>query len=234
MDLDRVERSTGRDGIRIVVEEEHHVFRFEDRYNLAENRGSRTLSFGVLSGEPVSAVRAALEFLDHCRTPNVGRLSIRHTPPERGVIDPNLAFTWPDEMQHKVHSLTQAIEFLSIIQEHSSAPILVPDWTQVTTDHIAEWQFVATILNGHKAIRTYPEGHCLIIELPADTVIPDGTFAVTVPLSAQIGTEQVQLGRVEAWLTDAVMIEHYAQETRTLHALTTPERRVRFRLPDAT
>ncbi|GHF35334.1 hypothetical protein AMYBAR_003838 [Amycolatopsis bartoniae] len=233
VNVNRVDRSAGRDGVRVVLEEEHHVFRLEDRYNLAGNRGNRTLSFGTFSGQPVTAIRSALKFLAHCRAPNVGRLSIRHTPPEHGTIDPNLAFDWPEEMQDELRSLTEAIESLSVIQQHTSSPIRVPDWADVTNNQIADWHFVAAILSGHEAARRYPEGHCLIVELSTDTVVPEGTFAVTVPLFTQIGPQRIELGHVEAWLTDPITIERRTQGDHTYHAVTTLDRRVRYRLSDA-
>jgi hypothetical protein len=97
VDLDRVDRSRGTAGVRVVSEELHHVFTIEDRYNLTEGNGTRTIRIRDVTGEPVDAVRSALNFLSHAQPPNMGRLSVRHTPPELGVIDANLGFDAAEE-----------------------------------------------------------------------------------------------------------------------------------------
>lgn len=66
VDLDRVERSRGTEGVRVVLKEASGVFTLEDRYNLKEKPGSRYLTRNDYSGEPVAKVLPALTFLAHC------------------------------------------------------------------------------------------------------------------------------------------------------------------------
>jgi hypothetical protein len=136
-------------------------------------------------------------------------------------------------MKAELEALTGITESLSVIQQHSSSPIRIPDLANVSGSQITEWHFLAKILRGEEAIRIYPEGHCLWIELPADAVVSEGTFGVTLPLFAEIGGQRVELGTVEAWLTDPTLIERRTQDDHAFYAVSTPDRRVRFRLPDA-
>lgn len=92
VDLDRIERSHGTEGYRVVLQETNGVFEMEDRYNLSGSDSSRRLTFNDLTGMPATKVLSAVTFLSHCHSPNVGRLSRRYTPPERGILDSNLAF----------------------------------------------------------------------------------------------------------------------------------------------
>ena len=47
------------------------------------------LRLGSFAGQPVTQVRPALEFIRRCRPPNIGRTSLRHTPPELGTTGPD-------------------------------------------------------------------------------------------------------------------------------------------------
>lgn len=54
----------------MVLEEVHRVFAIEDRYNRADMMIARTMRLGDFTGQPVSAVRPAREFVCRCRPPN--------------------------------------------------------------------------------------------------------------------------------------------------------------------
>lgn len=230
-DVVRVERSEGVAGIRVVLQEVNGMFTIEDRYNLKERTGSRNISFSGFTGAPVGAAHSSLRFLTHCRSPNVGRLSARHTPPERGVLDPNLAFVWSDEAAKHLAAMFRLMEDLLTIQQNASAVVRVPDIDELTAQQVAQWRFVASILRGEDVTRTYPEGHQLLIELAEE--LPDsdlaGLVTITVPLTVDIGRETLDLGRVGVVLDNPTLLQRIPQEDRIVHALTTPDRRVRYR-----
>jgi len=231
VDVDRVDRSQGRDGIRVVLEELHHVFTIEDRYNLSKMTGRRRVSFGDFAGQPVAAVRPALTFLAHCHAPNVGRLSVRHTPSERGVIDPNYGFEWPEDMHRILIMMVNAVDSLAHIQQHTSTPIRVPDLTSLPRGQIRRWHFAAKLLRGEDVTVTYPEGHCLVIELATDITASEGSLGVSVPLTVDIDGQEIDLGRVEVWLNNPTLIERKEYRERVHHAFTTPDRSVCYRRP---
>jgi len=234
-DVVRVERSEGAVGVRVVLREVNGIFTLEDRYNLRERTGSRNIQFGGFTGAPVTAARAALVFLTHCKPPNVGRLSVRHTPPERGVLDPNLGFVWSDEAAGHLASMLGLMEDLLLIQENTSAVVRVPDVNELPAQHVAQWRFAARILRGEEIRGTYPEGHGLIIDLAQE--LPDsevaGSVTISVPLTVDVGSQTVDLGRVGVTLDNPTLLQRTRQEDGSImHAFTTPDRSVRYkRLP---
>lgn len=230
-DLERVDRSEGAAGVRIVLQEVNGIFTLEDRYNLKERTGSRNLRLAGFTGVPVAAAHAALTFLIHCKSPNVGRLSVRHTPPERGVLDPNVGFSWPDEAAEHLAAMLPALEYLRTIQQNTSAVVLVPDVHELTAKQVAQWRFVASVLRGEDVTRTYPYGHQLLIELAEELTDSDlgGSLTITVPLTVDIGNETLDLGRVGVVLDNPTLLQESPQEDRVVYAFTTPNRSVRYR-----
>lgn len=229
-DLERVERSEGAAGVRVVLREVNGIFTLEDRYNLNERTGSRNIRFGEFTGAPVTAAHAALTFLIHCKSPNVGRLSARHTPPERGVLDPNLGFVWPDQAAEHLAAMLRLMESLLTIQQNTSAIVRVPDVHELTAQQAAQWRFVASVLRGENVTRTYPEGHQLLIELAEE--LPDSdlgsSVTITVPLTVDIGNLTLDLGRVGVLLDNPTLLQRIPHEDRIVHAFTTPDRSVRY------
>jgi hypothetical protein len=67
-DVERVERSEGAAGVRVVLQEVNGIFTLEDQYNLKERTGSRNIRLGGFTGAPVTAAHAALTFLIHCKS----------------------------------------------------------------------------------------------------------------------------------------------------------------------
>jgi hypothetical protein len=143
VNLNRIERSQGQAGVRVVLEEENRVFTLEDRYNLADLTGCRTLRFGEIEGKPVSAVAAAVDFLTHCSPPNIGRLSIRHTPPELGRPDANIGLLQEDEPRQHVMQFAKLLGLFSTLQKASSTVITVPDFDDLPPGQIHDWRFAA-------------------------------------------------------------------------------------------
>jgi hypothetical protein len=84
------------------------------------------------------------------------------------------------------------------------------------------------LLRGEDITVTYPEGHCLIVELDTEIAAPEGPLGIAVPLIVQVGEQQVGLGQVEAWLNDATLVERREHEGRTYHTFTTPDRSIRY------
>lgn len=116
VDLDRTDRSHGTEGYRVILQETNGVFEMEDRYNLSGNDSSRRLTFNDLTGMPGAKVLPALTFLSHCDAPNVGRLSRRYTPAEKGILDSNLAFQWPEALENQLTMMVQLFGFLARLQ----------------------------------------------------------------------------------------------------------------------
>ena len=230
-DVVRVERSEGAAGVRVVLQEVNGIFTIEDRYNLRDRTGSRNVQFGGFTGAPVTAAHAALTFLTHCKSPNVGRLSVRHTPPERGVLDPNLGFAWSADAAEHLAAMFRLMGDLLTIQQNTSVVVHVPDVDEITAQQAAHWRFVARVLQGEAVTRTYPEGHQLIIELAEELSDSDlaGSVTITVPLTVDIDSETLDLGRVGVVLDNPTLLQRIPQEDRIVHAFTTPDRSVRYR-----
>jgi hypothetical protein len=227
-DLNRVDRSHGAKGVRVVLEEVHHVFTIEDRYDLTTKAATRTFRLGDFTGEPVAVVRSALEFVRLCHTPNVGRVSVRHTPPEKGVIDPNWGLAQADDLEQELGMVIRAIDSLVTIQQHTGAPIRVPDFGKIPPGDIKRWNLTAKLLRGEDVTGTYPEGHCLLVELETEIVAPEGPLGIALPLAVQVGEQQIDVGQMEVWLTDATLVERRAHAGHTYHAFTTPDRTYRY------
>ncbi len=229
-DVVRIERSEGRSGVRVVLQEVGGIFVLEDRYNLEERSGSRNIRYGDFAGSPVAAVHSALGFLTHCHAPNVGRLSTRHTPPERGVLDPGLGIDWPDEAASHLAAVFQLTEDLLTIQQHTSTVVRVPDIDEIDDRQVEQWRLVASILRNEDVTRTYPEGHQLLIDLDQELSESDlsGMLTITVPLTVDIAGETLDLGRVGIVLDSPILHQQIPKNDRIVHVLTTPGRCVRF------
>ena len=230
-DVDRTGRSQGEDGLRVVLEEVHHVFTIEDRYNLSGMSITRTMRLGNLTGQPVSAVRPALEFVRHCGPPNTGRTSVRYTPPELGTTDPALGFNWSEEATRTLTGLFDAIDSLAVIQRHTSAVIRVPGLAAIPPGQAKNWFIAAKILRGEEVTMTYPKGRCIIVVLDTDIAAPEGEFGITTPMIVAVGEQRVDLGTTEVWLSNATLVERRQHEGRMHYAFTTPDRTVRYRRP---
>ncbi len=72
--------------------------------------------------------------------------------------------------------------------------------------------------------RTYPQGHQLLIDFAEE--LPDsdlaGSVTITVPLTVDIGSETLDLGRVGVVLDNPTLLQRIPQEDRVVHAFTTP------------
>ncbi len=230
VNLNRVDRSRGTGGARVVLEEEHQVFSLEDRYKLDDRTGTRTLRFGDIVGKPVTAVMKALTFVSHCHPPNHGRLSIRHTPPGQGVADPNIGVLREEESRAHVERMVNLVGMLVGFQEQSSAVITVPDLDQLPAKQIRNWQFADALLRGHETIGTYAEGDAVLVEFEPGVEVEGGHVVTVEPLTATVGNQTIELGKMYVELEDAVLVDRRELEGRTFHVFQTPDRRVKHRL----
>lgn len=228
-DVNRADLSRGKDGLRVMLEEVHHVFTIEVRHSLSAESTTRTMRFGDRTGQPVSAVHSALEFVRHCRPPNTSRISVRHTPPELGTIDPGLAFNWSGEETRTLAGLFNIIDSLAVIQRHTPTVIRVPELAAVPPGQTKDWLIAARILRGEEVRMTYPEGHCIIAELDTGIAAPEDEFGFTVPMPVVVGEQRVDLGATEVWLSNATLVERSQHAGRMRYAFTTPDRIIRYR-----
>ncbi|MBX3196083.1 MAG: hypothetical protein KF727_13405 [Microbacteriaceae bacterium] len=231
-DLVRVDRSNGKDGVRVVLEEAHHTFVVEDRYNLTGSTSSRNVHLGEFAGQPVLPVLRAVEFLSMCRPPNVGRVSAEHTDPEMGSTDPNWAFPPKTEMTSALDELQQILTLLAKLQKRTRTTVLVPDFDATSDPEVRKWDQAARMLEGEELSMTYPGGHALIVELPADTPTPEGTFTVQVPFVVEVGTQKLDFGTKLVTLSNATLLDSRVDDERAVYSYSTPDRVARFRWKD--
>ncbi|MCZ2404430.1 restriction endonuclease [Paenarthrobacter sp. Z7-10] len=229
VDLKRIERSQGAEGLRVVLEETNDVFIIEDRYNVSGKTSSRHLSFIDLTGKPVAKVLPALTFLTSCHAPNFGRLSRRYTPPEKGVTDLNMAFQWPKEINENLMRMAELVGLLARIQTSSAATIKVPGAAAVREGQPQSWLAAAKILSGESITRVYEEGHSVRIDLDGAPT-PAGSFEVSVPLEIIVGEQHVELGQALAYFDTPTFLGSQELDGRTFLELQTAQRRITYRL----
>lgn len=231
VDLQRIERSQGlQGGLRVVLQEQHGVFTIDDRYNLAKQRRSRTLRFGDVVGKPVAAVLPALTFATHLHPPNKLRLSVRHTPAERGTIDPHTDFDWTDDVRRTVNVMARAVENLATLQEHTSTIIRVPDFLTIPPEQPNNWRTAAAVLRGEEVTGTYPEGQCVVVGLEAEVALPaDGEIRLAMPFRVSVGDQVVDLGWYELILDNPTLLDRKEISGYVQHAFATPDRGLRWR-----
>lgn len=128
-EVDRVERSQGiGGGIRVVLREVHGMFELEERWNLKAMTESRHLRVSEFAGLPVGVSLDGVRFLSGLHAPNRIRLSPRHAPPERGVIDAHVGFDWDESQLQALEATRRILETLTQLQAHTSTVIRTPDF----------------------------------------------------------------------------------------------------------
>ncbi|ALG28965.1 hypothetical protein AOZ07_08245 [Glutamicibacter halophytocola] len=227
VDLDRVERSHGAEGYRVVLKETNGVFEMEDRYNVSGNNSSRIITLNNLTDMPISKVLPAVTFLQHCHSPNIGRLSRRYAPPEKGVFDSNLALQWPEAFEKRLTMMVQLLGFLAKLQSETGDVIKVPDTEAVQEEEIKGWQLADRLLQGLEVSVTYKEEDVIFIGLDGDT--PEGSFEASLPLEFTVGQQKVAL-QVIARFDNPIILGHRDIEGSTYTMLETPEHSVKYRL----
>ncbi|NHF63105.1 restriction endonuclease [Microcella pacifica] len=226
----RVERSEGTRGLRVVLQQKNNVFTIEDRYTASEG-GSRQLRFGDYSNQPALDVQDALAFITSASPPNTVYVRRKGAPPLTATVDPNWNFVFPDEIREVLKGVAVPVDALARLQQHTGTIIRVPHLTETTFAQVAEWRRAATILEGKEVIAAYPEGHALGVELPAEVDTIPGLFAIDVPLEVTVGEQTIHFGTARMWIKDATFLERREVDGRSVHWLTTPNRRVRFSMP---
>lgn len=232
VNINRIDRTQGAGGVRIVLEEEHQVFTLDDRYNLSDGPSTRRLELRNVTGKPVALVAEALTFLLHCRPPNIGRLSARHTPPEKGAPDPNIGVLHDGEVREYIASLAGLVRMLAAFQQHSATIITVPDLKKVPDEQVRDWQFAYMLLQGRDVVATYADDKALFVELdPGTEVATTGSIAIAMPLMVTVDGQTINLGTMNLALDGATLVERREIDGRTFHVFQTPDRHVTYRLP---
>ena len=229
-EVTRVERSEGTKGLRVVLQQKNNVFTIEDRYTASEG-GRRQFRFGDYSNQPALEVRDVLAFIRSASPPNTVYVRRKGAPPLSAAVDPNWNIDFPDDIREVLDSVAFPVDALARLQQHTGTIVRVPDLTETTFAQVAEWQRAATILEGKEVIATYPEGHALGVELPAELDTIPGPLAIEIPLDVAIGQQTIQFDTALIWIEDATILERREVDGRSIHWLTTPNRRVRFSLP---
>lgn len=237
VDIDRVERSRGMVGVglRAVLQETNGIFTIEDRYNLFENRGSRNVSIGEITGLPVEAARAGVEVLANLHAPNQLRISRRHTPPERGIVDVNIGFDWQEDQAANLGATLRILQTLCEIQAGTSSVLRTPDFARVPREQFRDWRVAAALLRGEEVTGTYPEGHALTIDLESEVTPGEEPLGISLPHTVLVDDQVADLGRYEVWLESPTLLGRQVNpEGGISHTFTTPDRTVVWRRPDPT
>jgi hypothetical protein len=229
-EVTRVERSEGTKGLRVVLQQKNNVFTIEDPYTASEG-GKRQFRFGDYSNQPALDVQNALAFITSSSPPNTVYVRRKGAPPLTATVDPNWNIDFPDVIREVLEGVAVPVDALARLQQHTGTIIRVPDLTETTFAQVAEWRRAATILEGKEVIAAYPEGHALGVELPAEVDTIPGLLAIDVPLEVTIGEQTIHFGTARMWIEDATILERREIDGRSVHWLTTPNRRVRFSLP---
>lgn len=230
VDVHRVDRSQGVEGgLRVVFGESHGLFTFEDRLDFQKGERHRLFKFGDFTGQPVTVAYPAAKLLSALHSPNKMRLSVRHTPARLGVVDGDVG-TWSQETQNSLDTLTSVTEMLSVFQEHSQDVILTPDLTSTTKEEFDSWQRTAALLRGSEIRGRYPEGHQLVVVLPAEVVLAEGQdLTFLTPLVVEVGQQRIELGYQECTLVSPDLISQQSLPHGVLHTFETPDRGVLLR-----
>lgn len=234
MDVRRTERSTGiGGGARVVLEDEHGLFTIEDRYDLRTHALLRSLELHTWSGKPVIPALLSVRFLTLLHKPNVLRVSVRHTPTDRGAIDRDGVLDWDKDRHEAFRAIEGMLEVLSRIQGHVGTRILTPDFDAVTNSELSSWRRAASLLDGEELQATYPQGQSLRIAFDGEVEVAKGqTLTVLLPFRLKIGDQVVDLGQQEVSLKNPEILDREAFEGWVLHEITTPDRTVQWRRYD--
>ena len=234
-DIERVERSQGVGGIRAVLREIHGIFTIEDRYNLAEPHASRNFSIGDITGLPVEVARAGVEFVFHLHEPNQLRISPRHTPPERGIVDANIGFDWEEERIANLGPVLRILETLCEIQAASSTVLRTPDFTGVPREQFKNWRIAAALLRGEEITGTYQEGYGLTVDLATEVTPGQEGLGISLPHRVLVDDQVVDLGRYELWLENPTLINRReSSDGGIAHTFTTADRSFSWRRQEPT
>lgn len=229
-ELVRIDRSEGRKGLRVILQQRNKVFMIEDRYTTTGG-GKRQFRFGDYSNEPAADVRHALAVVAAATPENVVLVRRKGAPPSSGHLDPNWNFTFSDEIRSVLDGVMRPVDALARLQQYTGEIIRVPDLTRTTAAQVADWQRVASVLEGEEVVATYPDGHALGLELPARVEKTPATFTVEMPLTVRLGNQEINFGTALMSLKDATIIDRQETDGSFMHWFSTPDRQVHFSLP---
>ncbi|AXE40210.1 hypothetical protein JS278_03076 [Acidipropionibacterium virtanenii] len=233
-DVRRVVRSQGiMGGARAVLEETNGLFSIEDRYDLKNSQVHRSLTFGDFVGHPVAVAYGAMKFVSQLHSPNRLRISVRHTPPARGIIDASIGFDRQGEALQYIGAVTGALETLAFLQQHASELILTPEFGTLSREQFSSWHRAGKLLRGKELAGSYPDGQCLFVELGSEVTPTEGEdLQIQLPLTVCVGEQKVDLGYQVAVLPTPTLLERRKRDDVVVHAFTTPDRRIRWRRDD--
>jgi len=232
VDVSRTERSRGAEGLRVVLTEVNGTFELEDRYSL-DGGADRKLKYGTFTRLPVTVTQEVFRFLKALREPNLLRVSVRGTPAALGVTDPNIGFSYDEEMDQYLATTLDALEPLVALQGHARDLIRTPDLAAVTQKQVATWRAIARMLQGEVLTSSYPEGHALLVDLPMEVTVPaNEDLQILRPLTVTVGDQEIDLGHQVAVLPSPTLVDRQEREGHAVHAFTTPNRTIRWRRHD--
>jgi hypothetical protein len=228
-ELVRTERSEGRKGLRVVLKQKNNVFTIEDRYTTTGG-GKRQFRFGDYSNEPATDVRQALAVLAAASTENTVLVRRKGAPPSSAHPDPNWNFGFGEKVRILLDGVTYPVDALARLQQHTGQIVRVPDLTQTTAAQVAEWQRVASVLEGKEVAATYPDGHALGVELSIRLETVPNPLLVEMPLEVIVGEQKVTFGTAVLSIDDATIVDQQETDGGFLHHFKIPDRKVRFSL----
>lgn len=157
-----------------------------------------SLSLGELAGQDPTAVLPAIEFAANFARPNILLVARKYGPFHPAGEVPNPEALYP-------MSVFRYIRALSVIQTLTPTPLAVPDLETVAESDVRQAIRAASLIEGKTLISQWEE---INIELG-----PEDTFDVTrhdhyqlsipKPLVVTVGTQEIDLGRVEMILLSA-------------------------------
>lgn len=230
VNLVREERSAGLKGVRVVLKEENDIFEIEDRYT-SDGSATRVLRLGSYIGKPVTVVAPAMSAVSYCRKPNVGRISVRHSPTQFGVIDRNIHFLETEKEWTYLGAVREMLDTLNVLQAYTPTVLRAPDLEEITKDQLAYWQLVAALLQHGSVTNTYSQGSAITVELD-EGIQPQGPdLHVHTQLQVKVGQEEVSFGTMRAEFRNFRIIQSGISGARNGFLIDTPDRLVTFRFP---
>ncbi|NRQ48510.1 hypothetical protein [Aeromicrobium stalagmiti] len=231
----RIQNTTGALGKRAVLAESAGVFELTMLFNQVDDQAAVSFRFHDTTGKPVSAVLPAYEFLALFRAPNALRASNWNTGAHHGIAQelPELDPTDPHapdraELQEALQSTARICALLNTFQALVSTPIGMPSDDDIQKQHEL-WDFAGGVLAGDVMEVTVDDTQTFQVVLDAGTELPEGSFAVTVPLNVDVGEQRVELGWMVAEFEDPVQsADPVTVGDQVVHSVTTLSHKVRY------
>ncbi|OKX81681.1 restriction endonuclease [Corynebacterium glutamicum] len=164
VDIDLVRSSQGVKGLHVSYEEVNRIFTIDLTMHYTDPE-SRTITspyrqdvkfqlhLEVCIGKPVGLIEPIFAFLAECRPPNFGTIGDRYIWPSSASEVSFLALLNSDEkLGLEIQRSARWLHDLSVIQQHTTQTLIVPEFDKVTDSQMAHWSGVAKVLSGESAI----------------------------------------------------------------------------------